>query len=40
MADALEISEGTVKSLLFRAVRKLQKFLAPEYPELARRQHE
>jgi len=40
IADALEISEGTVKSLLFRAVRKLQKFLAPEYPELARRQHE
>jgi RNA polymerase sigma-70 factor (ECF subfamily) len=29
IADALEVSSGTVKSLLFRALKKLRKELAP-----------
>jgi RNA polymerase sigma-70 factor, ECF subfamily len=33
IADILEISEGTVKSLLFRAVRRLRKTLASHQPD-------
>lgn len=35
IADILEISEGTVKSLLFRAVRRLRKTLASHEPDAA-----
>lgn len=37
IADILGISEGTVKSLLFRAVRRLRKTLAPHEPAAAGR---
>lgn len=33
IADILEISEGTVKSLLFRAVRRMRKTLASHQPD-------
>jgi RNA polymerase sigma-70 factor (ECF subfamily) len=41
IADMMEISEGTVKSFLFRAIRKLQKALAMyQYQFEARSSHE